>query len=433
MKFSRIYQIKKKGPFSCIKILLLLGSVFIFTFAIFLLFASQSEEVKAQGQPQVKVFLSPATGSFLVDSTFEASIIIDTGGISINAARVDLSFPADKFQIVSPSSGLSFISLWVEQPTYSNTEGTISFSGVILGGINTSSGVVSTITFRVKKPGEAIIKILPTSSVLANDGKGTETLSKIINGRYILKPKSPEGPRVFSETHPDETVWYNNNNPIISWEKETGVTDFSFVLDSYPQTVPDNTPDTQETTKAFENLADGLWYFHIKAEKENIWGMPSHFLVRIDASPPASFRPKVEFLLAAIVGRAFVSFFTTDALSGVDYYGVAVIDKTKPPTESPVFIETTSPYQLPRFISGNLRVMIRATDKAGNARDEYADANFPESFISIIKNNIRFVLLGILVFIVLCLVIYFLFVSGRRFISYLRKRNIKSKINLLAK
>lgn len=223
---------------------------------------------------------------------------------------------------------------------------------------------------------------------MAHDGKGTQILATVINGLYALKSRPAEGPKVFSKTHPDETSWYNNKNPVISWEKETAVTNFSFILDSYPQTVPDNAPDIQETTKSYENLNDGLWYFHIKALKENVWGASSHFLLRIDTTPPAKFKPKVEFLLAAIIGRAFVSFSTTDALSGIDHYEVAVIDKTEPPLESPVFIEAQSPYQLPQNLSGNLRVIVRAIDRAENIKDESVDVNFDQSIFLKVKENI---------------------------------------------
>lgn len=376
-------------------------------------------EANAQSQSEVRLSLSPDAGSFLVGSIFDISIILDTDNTSVNTVKVDLGFPSDMLQIVSPSSGRSFISSWTEQPSYSNTEGTIGFTGGIPEGINTSSGILSTITFRAIKAGEATIRFLPSSSVLANDGKGTEVLSRKIEGSYTLEPKPFQGPKVFSKTHPDETRWYNNNNPIVSWEKEVGVTDFSFVLDNYPQSVPDNAADGQETAKAYEGLEDGLWYFHIKAKKEGVWGSPSHFLLRIDSTPPVSFKPNLEFLLAAIIGRAFVSFSTVDALSGVDHYEVAVIDRTEPPLRSPVFIEAESPYQLPKIISGNLRVLVRATDKSGNARDEQVDGDFPEPILSVIKDKIVFILSGILALIFIYFILNFLFGQKSRF----RKNN----------
>jgi len=401
----------KQRERECFHVCLSLKAILIFGFIFVTLFATgfQENEAKAQNQPEVKLFLSPATGIFLVGSTFDVSIVLDTDNIPINTVKVDLSFPPDMLQIVSPSSGKSFISLWLEQPAYSNTEGTIGFTGGIPEGVNTSSGIVSTITFRATKTGEAEVRVLTSSNVLAHDGKGTEVLSGVMGGRYILKSKPPEGPKTFSRTHPDETHWYNNNNPIISWEKEEGITDFSFVLDSYPQSVPDNTPDGQETTISYEDLEDGLWYFHIKAKKEGAWGAPSHFLLRIDTTPSTSFTPEVEFLLAAIIDRAFVSFSTTDALSGIDHYEVAVIDRTEQPLKSPVFIEAESPYQLPKLISGNSRIFVRAIDKSGNIRDEQVNADFPEPLLSIIKRNMVIILSSTLALISAYLIFHFLF------------------------
>ncbi len=374
----------------------------------FQIFEFAATEIKAQNPPQAKLFLSPSAGSFLVGSTLDVSIVVDTGGAAINTVKVDLKFTPDMLQVVSPSSGKSFVSLWLDQPNYSNRDGTIHFIGSTPEGITTSNGIVSTITFRVIKLGEANIKILSSSSVLAHDGKGTQLLSKTIDAWYTLVPKPSSGPNVFSQTHPDETLWYNNNNSIISWEREQGVSDFSFVLDNFHKTVPDNISDSKETTQAYENLADGLWYFHIKSEKGGVWGMPSHFLLRIDVTPPVAFKPKVEFLLAAIIGRALVSFSTIDALSGFDHYEVAVIDKTEPPLNSPLFIEAQSPYQLPNPFSGHLLVVVRAIDKSGNVREESIDANFPEPIISMVKNNIIIILSGALALACFYIFIHFL-------------------------
>src|SRR3989337_811218 len=94
------------------------------------IFLFQGREALAQGQ-KARLFLSPTTGSFLADSTFEVGIIVDTDGEQINAVKTDLKFPTDKLQVVKPSAGGSFISIWIEQPSYSNKEGTLSFMGGI--------------------------------------------------------------------------------------------------------------------------------------------------------------------------------------------------------------------------------------------------------------------------------------------------------------
>ena len=366
------------------------------------------------------LFLSPSTETVLLGSTFEVQVFLDTQGNSVNTVELNLKFSQDTLQLVSPSGGTSFISIWLEPPRYSNAEGTASFTGVVPNGITTESGLITAITFKARATGRAIVEVLASSKVLANDGFGTNIASEFGRGVYTINPKPPKGVKVFSDGHPFEGRWDNNNNPVLTWEKELGISDFSFVLDSKPLTVPDNSPDAQDTIQAYEDVADGLWYFHIKARKEGVWGSATHFLLHIDTTPPASFKPKVEVLTAAIIKRAFLSFYTTDSLAGIDHYEVGVIDKTKSPLESPVFVEAQSPYQLPKLVSKDLRVIVRAIDKAGNVRDESVDVDVPLRFMSFIKSNIFVILLILIIAVILVLMItHYLF--GHRVLARARR------------
>ena len=76
-------------------------------------------------------YLSPATGNYIVGSTFTVTIYLNTSGQSVNAIEADLQFPAQKLQVVSPSSGVSLIQIWTDQPSYSNSNGTLTFQGAI--------------------------------------------------------------------------------------------------------------------------------------------------------------------------------------------------------------------------------------------------------------------------------------------------------------
>jgi len=349
-------------------------------FLLVLVFSFQPDISAQNVSNKAALFFSPRIETVLVGSTFDVSIFLDTQGNSINVVELNLKFPPDKLAIVQSSGGKSFFTTWLETPVHSNIEGTATFVGGVPNGIITASGLVTTITFKAKTAGQAIVEISSLSKVLANDALGTNILTELDRGIFTINPKPPEGVKVFSKTHPSEDRWYNNNSPILMWEKDPGVTDFSFVLDDKPSTIPDNTPDTEDTITSFENLADGVKYFHIKAREENIWGTTTHFPLYIDTTPPLPFKPKIEILTAAVViQRALVSFSTTDLLSGVDHYEVGVIDKTRSPLESPSFIQAQSPYQLPSLISADLRVIVRAVDRAGNVRDESVDLRVPFS------------------------------------------------------
>jgi len=233
------------------------------------------------------LYLSPQSGTFFVGSIFDISVFVNTEGNSINAVEVNLKFPPDLLQVTSPTAGSSFISIWADQPFYSNQEGLISFKGGVPSpGINTSSGLISTITFRAKAPGQATISFLDSSKVLLADAKGTDILKTAAKGEYLLTVPPPEGPKISSPTHSCLTCWSKNNNPTFFWEKEPGVTDFSYSLDQDARGIPDNISEGSSTSATFNDVSDGIWYFHLKAKKGDVWGGISHYSIQIDTTPP---------------------------------------------------------------------------------------------------------------------------------------------------
>ncbi len=319
------------------------------------------------------LYLSPGSGTFYVGSTFDVSVFVNTGEEYINAIEVNIKFDPKKVQVASPTGGKSFIEVWVAQPTYSNTNGTMRFiGGVPTPGIKTSGGLVSTVTFRAISPGETSVYFLGSSKVLRNDPDGTNILTSIGRGVYNLVIPPPEGPKVFSPTHPDQNKWYKNNNPTFSWEREEGMTDFSYDFDQDPLGVPDNISEGSHNSVSYSALEDEIWYFHVKAKKAGVWGGASHYVVRIDTTPPAIFTPTVDPSEKTIEKQPLISFITTDALSGMDHYKLKYIDVTpgKKGEEVGFFTEVVSPHKLPPLEVGRYLVVIRAYDDSGNWREE---------------------------------------------------------------
>ncbi|MDO8493138.1 MAG: cohesin domain-containing protein [bacterium] len=316
-------------------------------------------------QQKAALSLSPITGSFQEGSTFDVGIFLDTRGGTMNTVELHISFPPDKLALIKPLGDRSIIGVWLEPPKYSNTSGTAEFNGIIPNGIKTTNGLIGTLTFRAMAPGQATVKILNNSKVLINDGVGTEAITDLGRSSYTLVPKPPEGVTVFSETHPIQDRWYNNNNPVVTWDQDVGVTSFAYTIDTEPATVPDGSSTTSGNTVAFPKRKDGVWYFHIKAFKNGVWGSATHFALHIDTAPPADFRPEAQIIDA---NHVLISYFTTDILSGVSSYEVGVIDRSQPAIESPAFVPAESPYQLPK-VPGNANVVVRAIDRAGNVKD----------------------------------------------------------------
>jgi len=333
------------------------------------------------------LYLSPSSGSFLAGSTFSVSIFLDTGGNEINVVFAELKFPPEILQVTSPAAGSSFFAEWLTPPNYSNERGIISFRGGVPGGITTSAGLVSSITFRTVASGKAKVEFTEGSRVLLHTDKGTDILVTTINGEYHILVPPPEGPRVFSPTHPNPDIWYSDSTPSFSWEKEGGVTDFSWSFDQNPQGRPDGVSEGEATLISFPEVADGIWYFHIRQKKEGIWGKTSHVQIRIDITPPKDFIPRVETYTRLIGYQTMVYFETTDDFSGVDHYEVSLIDLSAREPSRSFFTEEISPYRVPFKKAGKYNAIIKAVDRAGNTRESEARFRLVTPFISYIEGK----------------------------------------------
>ncbi|MFH1656964.1 MAG: cohesin domain-containing protein [bacterium] len=295
---------------------------------------------------EASLYLAPSQGTFFAGSTFSVSVYLNTKGESINAVQVDLKFPAEMLQVTLPSTGESFVSEWLTPPSYSNTGGVISFRGGIPGGVVTSSGLISTITFRAKASGTAKIEFLDSSRVFLNDGKGTPVSTFINNGSYRIIVPPPEGPAITSLTYPDPEIWYCDNSPSFAWEKDSGITDFSYSFSQNPRENPDTVSEGEQVMISYEKPDDGVWYFHLRAREQGVWGLASHRTAKIDCSPPEKFDIQVD------TNSGFIYFETKDFYSGIDYYEVNMFNTDE--SFAGFFIEATSPFKIPREETGGV-------------------------------------------------------------------------------
>jgi len=382
--------------------------VFVFLFTLF-----SVEPAMAQN---ASLYLSPSSGTFFVGSTFSVSIVLDTKGNEINALEVDLKFPPDILQVTSPTAGESFISEWIVPPSYSNIGGTISFKGGIPEGIIASAGLISTITFRTRSSGTARVEFSDSSKILLHDGKGTPIFTKNFGGVYEILILPPESPQIFSHSHPDPDIWYSNSSPSFSWEKEKGVTDFSFSFSQNPLENPDTVSEGDIIFKSYDNVPDGIWYFHLRSKKDAIWGTTSRFQVKIDTASPQKFESRVD------VYSGFVYFETKDYHSGIDRYEISLLDLNQVPSPTPFFIEVTSAFKIPFKEPGKYKVIVRAYDRAGNYQASETTFRLISPVISYIEGK-GIQIKGILFSWQLIYVILFLFLGGTAyFIFYLLKR-----------
>ncbi len=138
------------------------------------------------------LYLSPASGDFTVGGNFTVAVYVSSPDQAMNAVQGTVTFPLDKLEVVSLPKSASIVNLWVQNPRFSNKTGAVQFEGLALNpGFTGSAGKLLSITFRAKQTGRALLEIA-NSSVLANDGLGTNILTSVSGGKYTLLPKKTE-------------------------------------------------------------------------------------------------------------------------------------------------------------------------------------------------------------------------------------------------
>lgn len=150
---------------------------------------------------ETTLYFKPTEGQYTVGSTFSTALFIDTA-TSINVEDVDIVFPTNNLEVLSISKSNSINSLWTEEPNFDNNKGVISFMGGIYSpGFVGKEGKILTINFRVKKEGNAQLK-LDQIHIFADDGSGTELLANAKSALFGLS-KQPTVPANLGTGHSD--------------------------------------------------------------------------------------------------------------------------------------------------------------------------------------------------------------------------------------
>lgn len=148
------------------------------------------------------LYLSPARETYTMDQVFEVEVRADTDGAAANAAEADLSFNPDALMVESIGTDGSVLSLWPTPPEYSNTKGTIRFSGTAGQGFTAHDAMLVRIRFRP-------ISIMPgdvhfdSGALLLNDARATNIITGMRSALYTIEPHRVQAPvSVATDTPP---------------------------------------------------------------------------------------------------------------------------------------------------------------------------------------------------------------------------------------
>ncbi|OGG92593.1 hypothetical protein A3G63_02760 [Candidatus Kaiserbacteria bacterium RIFCSPLOWO2_12_FULL_52_8] len=326
----------------------------------------------------VAATLSLSSGdSATIGQTIQIPLLVSTEGSEVlNAVSAEVRFPPQALTLQSISKVGSVMSFWAEDPSFSNSNGTASLQGVVPNpGWSGQSGTVVTFVFKVKASGTATISF-SSASILANDGLGSNILSKTYAKTLSLGDSAPEAtspgavrgaplaPVITSSTHPNPSTWYKNGSPLFSWKVPTDIIAARLLYDRSPVSSPSILYSPAVARKQLTDVSDGTYYFHAQFENASGWGAVSHIRFQIDTTAPKPFSIAVVHQSDTNSPQATISFRTSDATSGVDHYTVTIGDA------DPVIVLPSEiakgPYALSVEESGQQTVVVKAYDRAGN-------------------------------------------------------------------
>jgi Cohesin domain/Bacterial Ig-like domain len=258
--------------------------------------------------------LSPGSGSYAPGATFTVRLSVNSQGQSINAADGAIKFDPSQLSVVSATRSGSIFNLWVTEPTFSNSAGTVTFSGGLPSGYTGSGGNIMSVTFKAKGSGTTKVSVTG-GSVLANDGQGTNVLSSSGSASFTIQaatpttptpapadtPKpveeeevvveytppanTPAAPKVTSTTHADPNAWHTSKQVVLSWELPSGITAVRTLLDERSSSIPTKVYDSPIRDISFDT-EDGVSYFHIQFKNADGWGKVTHYRLAVDSEKP---------------------------------------------------------------------------------------------------------------------------------------------------
>ena len=239
--------------------------------------------------------ITPSGTSVNAGSVVSVSVQVTSADKAMNAASGTVQFPTDSLQVVSVSKTPSIIGLWAQEPTFSNSAGTVNFEGVVLNpGFTGSNGTILTITLRALTAGSANLSIIG-GSVLANDGNGTEILTGTSGATITIgearqqeqEVVSTKGERltITSPTHPNQEKAYRAEVARFEWTLPKGADAVRVLYDKKPGSTPTVVYDPPISYKDV-SPGNGTWYFHAQARVNGTWGPVTHFKFTIDPDAP---------------------------------------------------------------------------------------------------------------------------------------------------
>ncbi len=168
------------------------GLILVFTLLSFGLVFGESKILFKMGfppTPKTVSFVIPPKGQYRLGEIFPLKIEIAGIKVPVNAIQADLGFNPERLEVEEISTQDSFANIFVQKEINNEAGWARLTGGSPNPGFFSDHGVFGTVYFKGKSPGVAKIEFLPSSMVLANDGRGTNVLKEFPVVSYLILPE----------------------------------------------------------------------------------------------------------------------------------------------------------------------------------------------------------------------------------------------------
>lgn len=135
-------------------------------------------------------FVIPDKNQYRTNEIFPMKIEISGIQTAINVVQADLTFDPEILEVVDLSTKDSFASIFVQKDINNNLGYVRLTGGIPSPGYSKPTGTFGTIYFKTKSSGLVNVSFLPTSLVLADDGRGTNVLKNFPSVSYVVRPEA---------------------------------------------------------------------------------------------------------------------------------------------------------------------------------------------------------------------------------------------------
>lgn len=310
--------------------------------------------------------LDSASYSVARGEQFDMDVSVNPNGETLDTVRAVVTFDPTLVRVTSVALTGAFDRV-APGNYYDNETGKVSWGAFTLEGPVASSESFITITFLAMEEGSGDVEVSKDSRAISNGEERIDTGSLGSASVNVTASSSAEAGTalivVESASHPNEVDWYANNAVDFSWttlEGDSELTAYYWAFDESSDTDPNTylAPDT--TQMAFQDVGDGVHYFHVKGVQANGKETAvSHRRVNVDVTAPHAIELLAQDNKILEGESAWFTFATIDDTSGVLQYQIAINDSAYQVQESPL--------EMTDLLPGTYFFRVAAFDRAGNA------------------------------------------------------------------